>query len=407
MPLTGFITLVDKLGEGGMGSVWVAHHAGLGSDVAVKLISREQPHDHPTLVPRFEREAVVTNAFSSPHAVQTLEHGVAKDGSPYIVMELLEGESLEARLERDNRLTLPETEQIVVQVAEVLAEARELGITHRDIKPGNIFLLPNDEIFVKVLDFGIAKMADAAGLGLTANDAFLGSPHYMSPEQITDTSEVDGRADLWSLAVVAYQALTGALPFPGDTLGQVMMAVVGREYSTPFSELTELPPALADFFLKAFAQGLDDRFQRGEELAAAFSAAAATVGNIASERVHDPELGQTMKSDAPERVQDPELGQTMNSEPPPREQQAESSQAMTGDPLQRVQDAELGQTVMYDPLSESGADAEPETTPYRPNTLSPGSVPVGPLPMQRAPWLSAVGLALLAAILVSAVALCK
>ncbi|MBW2458137.1 MAG: serine/threonine protein kinase, partial [Deltaproteobacteria bacterium] len=135
MSLSGFITLNEKLGEGGMGSVWAAHHAGLGTKVAVKLISRELTDRHPTLLPRFQREALVTTRIMSPHAVQNLEYGCTKEGAPYIVMELLEGESLEDRLKRQGRLTLDETEIIVSQIAQVLTEAHELGITHRDIKP--------------------------------------------------------------------------------------------------------------------------------------------------------------------------------------------------------------------------------------------------------------------------------
>jgi len=356
MPLTGFITLADKLGEGGMGSVWAARHAGLGTKVAVKLIARDAPHEHPTLVPRFEREAVVTDDLMSPHAVRNIEHGVAKDGTPYIVMELLDGESLEARLERVGQLSLQETERIVAQVAEVLSEAHALGITHRDIKPGNIFLLPGDEIFVKVLDFGIAKLADAGALALTANDSFLGSPHYMSPEQITGAAQVDGRADLWSLAVVAYEALTGKPAFMGDTLGQIMMAVVNREYSTPLSARAELPSTLYDFFGKAFAYELDGRFQRGDELAGAFTAAA------------------TGRSITP----------------------------------QQPNDDELGKTIICQPESQQADGFQPESQQlerFQPDTFAPPSIPIDPPPMERTSgWLPAAAVALVAVLAIGMVA---
>src|SRR5262249_36668765 len=151
-----------------------------------------------------------------PHVVQILDHGVTTEGLPYIVMELLEGEELAQRIERLGRLTVRDTAIIVGQGSRALSKAHSLGIVHRDIEPENVFLTEIEgEVHVKVLDFGIAKKADASLGPLTSTGSSMGTPHFMSPEQIVSAKGVDGRSDLWSLGVVAYQCLTGALPFTG------------------------------------------------------------------------------------------------------------------------------------------------------------------------------------------------
>ena len=289
--VTNNLRLKRLLGAGGMGSVWIADHLGLETEVAVKFISTELAKQHPQLVTRFKREAGVAAKIKSPHVVQVFDHGLTPDGTPYIAMELLEGESLEDRLARTGCLTVGETALVLSQTAQVLDKAHELGIVHRDIKPANLFLIDSAyDMFVKVLDFGIAKNVDAMKeVSVTSTGSMMGSPLYMSPEQFTSAKGVDGRADLWSLSVVAYHALTGMPAFGGETLGQVMMAVMKAEYAPVLTIRGDLPQPLDDFFARAFAEKIEQRFQSADELARAFSAIASG----------DPDASQRLSVSAP------------------------------------------------------------------------------------------------------------
>ena len=277
MVVAEHLRLVSKLGEGGMGSVWVAEHTTLGRRVAVKVISEEAGKISPLMLERFKREAGACASINSPHVVQVFDHGFAADGTPYISMELLEGEGLDRRMKREPQMAPQSVALVVAQTAHVLAKAHALGIVHRDIKPANLFLVESGYgLFVKVLDFGIAKQLDATGeLSLTTTGSMLGSPLYMSPEQFASPKSVDGAADLWSLAVVAYHALTGAPPFGGETLGQVMMAVLKRDFASPSRYRPELAPFDA-FFARAFAERVEDRFPTAADFGAAFPAAIAS-----------------------------------------------------------------------------------------------------------------------------------
>lgn len=269
--VTSNLRLVEQLGEGGMGSVWVAEHLGLDTRVAVKFIAADLATKNDNMITRFKREAAIAAKIKSPHVVHIYDHGLTHDGTPYIAMELLEGESLAARLKRQPVMSLRDTAVVVSQTAQVLSHAHRLGVVHRDIKPANLFLARSGyDIFVKVLDFGIARQVDAiTDVSVTSTGAMLGSPLFMSPEQFTSAKGVDGRADLWSLAVVAYRALTGHDAFHGETLGQVMMAVMQRGYRAARSLHPQLPGEIDTFFARAFATHVDQRFQSAEELASA------------------------------------------------------------------------------------------------------------------------------------------
>ncbi|MBW2457330.1 MAG: serine/threonine protein kinase [Deltaproteobacteria bacterium] len=272
--VTKNIELVRELGQGGMGSVWVAEHLTLRTQVAVKFVSEDKASE--VGVKRFSREASLAAQIKSPHVVQTFDHGVTKHGLPYIVMELLAGESLDDRIERgpvDQRLL----GMIINQVAKALKPAHKLGIIHRDLKPANLFLEESEyEVFIKVLDFGIAKRTGdiTTRTGditneLTGARSAIGTPYYMSPEALRATKALDQRADLWSVAVVAYHALTCRLPFHGDTFGdQLMLAHTGR--FKPPSELVECSEALDGWFATAFNTDIAKRFQNADELANAF-----------------------------------------------------------------------------------------------------------------------------------------
>jgi hypothetical protein len=266
------VRLVRLLAEGGMGSVWVADHLGLRTQVAVKFIAADAAADG-AMMARFSREASAAAQIKSPHVVQIFDHGTA-DGIPYIVMELLEGESLGTRLNRLGRLDTRETSAIVIQVCRALSKAHTLGVVHRDIKPDNVFLTDSDgELFVKVLDFGIAKSTADAALGMTATGAAVGTPHYMSPEQIVSAKNVSAATDLWAVGVMAYRCLTGVLPFDADTFGGLCLAIHRGTFTPVRSLRPELPPAVDAWFAQALQLDASRRFASAKQLADRLSAA--------------------------------------------------------------------------------------------------------------------------------------
>ncbi|UQA57932.1 serine/threonine-protein kinase [Polyangium aurulentum] len=273
------VRLIRPLKRGGMGSVWLAEHLTLRTQVAVKFMSELLAQDR-EYVARFSREATASAQIKSPHVVQVFDHGISSDGTPYIVMELLEGEDLRTRLGRLGTISVEETAAIITQVARGLTKAHAAGIVHRDIKPDNIFLTDHDgELFVKLLDFGIAKhAAQESELGMTGTGAMVGTPHYMSPEQILSARRVDLRSDLWSLGVVAYRALTSQVPFQGETLGAVCIAIERGAFVPPSQRRPGLPPSLDPWFHRAFAREVDHRFQTAKEMAEAFVGAAQAGG---------------------------------------------------------------------------------------------------------------------------------
>jgi serine/threonine protein kinase len=206
------------------------------------------------------------------------DYGTLADGTPFMVMELLRGVELQVRLDERGTLSVADTVRLVAQMGEALSLAHDSGIVHRDLKPENIFLVPDDEgaFTVKVLDFGIAKTGDDADSGgLTRTGTTLGTPNFMSPEQLVQASDVDRRADLWSLAVVVYGCLTGKLPFEGETFPAICVAVHEGVFEKPSRLRRALPLALDAWFAKAFHRDLEARFASAAEMAAAFASAVA------------------------------------------------------------------------------------------------------------------------------------
>ena len=254
-----------------MGEVWLGKHLTLHTEVAVKFVTEEYAQN-PAIRERFAREAAAAAKVKSPHIVQVFDHGFTPDDSPYIVMELLQGEELNDRLQRTRTVSLPELVAIVRQTCKGLSKAHQAGIVHRDIKPHNVFLTEADgDVFVKVLDFGIAKEADQAASSMTQTGSMLGTPYYMSPEQIQNSKNV--RFDLWALAVLAYEALTGAKPFDGESIGAISFAIFEGTFAPPSTHVPGLPASIDSWFMRAFAKRPADRFQSAREFADAFVAA--------------------------------------------------------------------------------------------------------------------------------------
>ncbi|HEY6724362.1 MAG TPA: protein kinase, partial [Polyangiaceae bacterium] len=267
------VHLERQLGSGGQGSIWVANHLGLQIRVAVKFLAPDLASQAEARA-RFEREAAAAAQLKNPHVVQVFDRGVTEQGLPYIVMELLTGEDLNRRIERLGPRPVLEVAAIIAQVARALSSAHAQGIVHRDIKPENVFLIATDgEIFVKLLDFGIAKRAEDKALSMTSANIMLGTPYFMSPEQVTSTKDVDFRTDLWSVGVVAYTALTAKLPFEGSTLGAVCIAINSGVFEPVSVRQPQLPAALDVWFERAFQLDPAKRFASMHEMATAFEVA--------------------------------------------------------------------------------------------------------------------------------------
>ena len=266
--------LVERLiGQGGMGTVWAGRHVTLEQQVAIKFV-------HPKLVGstealrRFDTEAKAAARIKSRHAVAVYDHGVSERGQPYIVMEYLEGESLEQAIARRGKLPLHEVAEIVQQASRALHAAHEAGIVHRDLKPDNIFLARDGEATtrgysVKLVDFGIAKMVhDSAANGASATQAgmVLGTPHYMSPEALTASAPVSKASDIWSLGACAFSAACGRVPFEGDAIGDVVLKVCAAPMPVPSHIQPGLPKAFDAWFERACSRDPKKRFTSVVEL---------------------------------------------------------------------------------------------------------------------------------------------
>ena len=256
-----------QLGRGGMGAVWHASDLRLDKACAVKFIEGEFA-SMPEAQSRFQREAKAAAALNSPHVVTIYDHGVW-DGTPYIAMELLEGEDLGKRLSRVGRISPQECVEVLTQVQRALTKAHAAGIVHRDLKPDNIYLVREDDEreLAKVLDFGIAKSASSALDGSnTKTGAMLGTPYYMSPEQAQGIKAVDHRSDLWSLGVIVFQILTGRLPFESEALGDLLVKIIVAPPPMPSHLVNDLPSGLDEWWTKASQRDPNHRFQTAKEL---------------------------------------------------------------------------------------------------------------------------------------------
>jgi eukaryotic-like serine/threonine-protein kinase len=284
---------IDRvLGRGAMGLVVAATHVELRKPRAIKFMLPEAMHDRDS-VERFLREARAAAELKSQHAVKI--HDVARlpTGVPYIVMEYLEGIDFRSLMKERRVLPVPEAVSYVIQACEAIAEAHAAGIVHRDLKPANLFLAKGvgGAPCVKVLDFGIAKVNDTEAppdeVHLTRTHVILGSPLYMSPEQIVSTKNVDGRTDLWSLGVLLYSLVTGELPFRGDS-AQVVFASIQRDAPPPPSLWSrELPAEVERIILRCLEKDPARRYSTAAELAAALAPFAVERTNLAASASRD------------------------------------------------------------------------------------------------------------------------
>jgi eukaryotic-like serine/threonine-protein kinase len=265
--LAGKYRVERILGRGGMCVVLGARHLELEERVAIKVLATPRESMTPSLVDRFLREARTSARLKSDHVCRVFDVGRTDEGDPYIVMELLEGTDLAKKLETEGPQPFSRVAGWILEVCDALVEAHGLGIVHRDLKPANLFLVarPDGSLRTKVLDFGISKLGSATTL--TAPAAIIGSPSYMSPEQIEAAHDVDGRSDIWSLGVVMYELLSGKTPFEGERM--VQLAVQIRE--KPHAPLRDVPRALTAVIDRCLAKDPAARYEDVRALAKAIA----------------------------------------------------------------------------------------------------------------------------------------
>ncbi len=281
--------IVRRLGEGGMGTVFLAEQITVGSrNVALKILRKTLLED-PEFLQRFQDEAASTGRIHHQNVVTLYECGQSDNGSPYIAMEYLEGESLREYLRREGSVPLETAAEILLQAARGLNAAHKLGIIHRDLKPDNIFLTRDDDakLLVKIVDFGIAKMRESATHTMTG--LAVGTPVYMSVEQASGmrSEQIDGRSDIYSLGIVAYEMIAGSAPFHADT----PLAYVQKHLAEPPPPLSiarpdlSIPPQVEHVVMKALAKNREDRYSTAPEFARAFAEAATGRASITPEPI--------------------------------------------------------------------------------------------------------------------------
>jgi serine/threonine protein kinase len=275
--LAGKYRVERLLGEGGMGWVVQAMHLQLDQRVALKFMRASAASESPEAVARFLREARAAARIQSEHVARVMDVGTLETGAPYLVMEYLEGQDLDSLLRARHGLPVSEAIVYALQACEGLAEAHAAGIIHRDLKPANLFLArkSDDSLRVKLLDFGISKLAPSAGRtsdgASTGTQNLMGSPLYMAPEQMRSSKNVDRRADIWSMGVILYEMLSGRSPFDGDTLPEICARILADSPPTLRGETAVIPPGLEAIVFRCLEKDPDRRFPDVAALARALA----------------------------------------------------------------------------------------------------------------------------------------
>src|ERR1700690_336195 len=274
--LAGKLRIERVIGRGGMGVVYCAQHELLGQRVAIKILLPAVASNK-EVVARFLNEARAAAAIEGEHVARVLDVATLEDGRPYIVIEYLDGADLSQVLEARGPLPVIETVDCVLQALEALAQAHARGIVHRDFKPSNLFVARRSDgtTLVKVLDFGIAKAAQPMNVlenaSMTRSNSVLGSPQYMSPEQLRNAKNVDARADIWSTGLTLYELLTGATPFAGESFGELFVAILEQSPAPIRHKRPDIDPRLEAVVLRCLRRDVGERFQTVADLAQALA----------------------------------------------------------------------------------------------------------------------------------------
>lgn len=297
--LLGRYRVERKLGQGGMGVVVAARHLDLGELFAIKYLAKDARSD-PNAVQRFLREARSSARLKSDNAVKVHDVGRLDSGVPYMIMEYLVGEDLKTYLHKHGKLPHEQAISFMLQASDAIAEAHALGIIHRDIKPSNLFLTKKRDgtPCIKVLDFGIAKDISSKDVELTKSGAALGSPMYMSPEQMAGSSKtVDRRTDIWSLGVVLYELIAGTVPFHAETITELVTQVIQAVPKPPSHHRSDVPSWIDDVVIRCLEKHPENRFLTIDDFIHALRAAG-------SPRIASAELPSSVPKDEPAQATD-------------------------------------------------------------------------------------------------------
>jgi serine/threonine protein kinase len=320
-----------ELGRGGMGAVFEAVHLETNEAVAVKFLTDERRNADPAVFARFVREARATSTLATSHVAKVLTTGVAEGGVPYLVMELLHGSDLEKMVRERGPLPIPEAMAYVIEACAGIADAHANGILHRDLKPANLFhaRIAGGSAVIKVLDFGLAKYARELDAAATASQLVFGTPQYASPEQLTSTTNVDARADVWSLGAIAFELVTGRPAFPGPSVAHVIAKVMNDAPERLCHVRLDAPPELEAVIMRALEKDRSKRYGSVTELARALApfapreyvplVAALPLADLAvtpRSRLADPTLPQVVAAPAPAVPGPPTLAAVGNAGAP-------------------------------------------------------------------------------------------
>lgn len=286
--LAGKFRIEQVLGQGGMGVVVAAHHLQLDERVALKFLLPEAL-SNAEAVARFAREARAAVKIKSEHVARVTDVGTLDNGSPYMVMEYLQGTDLSDRVANHGALPIDEVVEYVLQACEALAEAHAIGIVHRDLKPANLFLTrrADGSACVKVLDFGISKVTTGSDseMNMTKTATVMGSPLYMSPEQMASARDVDPRTDIWAIGAIIHELVTGNVPFVADTMPQLCAKIL-QEPAPPLRDARpDAPPGLQEVVARCLQKNPTDRYPTVAELAADLLPYAPRRGRVSVERI--------------------------------------------------------------------------------------------------------------------------
>ena len=302
--LAGKYRIEHVLGAGGMGVVVAAHHLQLDEKIALKFL-RPEMLERADAVTRFIREARAAVKIKSEHVARVYDVGTLENGVPYMVMELLEGRDLAGWLEQRGPLPVEQAVEFVLQACVAVAEAHQLGIIHRDLKPANLFCIerPDGQLAIKVLDFGISKRTtlDVSLSGRTEPATLMGSPLYMSPEQIQSRPDVDSRADVWAMGIILYELVSGRVPFSGDTLLDIAAKITTQAPPLLRYLGQNVPVGLEAIIFQCLQKDRRDRFDNVAGLAGALMAFAPSRARVYVERIAGT-LEARPVSSAPERL---------------------------------------------------------------------------------------------------------
>ncbi len=275
--------LRKQIGEGASGKVYAASDVNSQAEVAVKVLDQSLARD-PRFIERFKREAETLKAFNHPGAPKLLDFGVADTGEHYLVMEFSKGKNLKVVLDEERKFAPAKALRVTMEILSVLDAAHARGIIHRDIKPDNVMIFPNDQI--QLLDFGVAKLKERKSSGVTMEGAAVGTPYYMSPEQASGDKDIDHRADLYSVGVLLYQMIEGSPPFDGKSMMHTLLMILTH----PIPKLkVDAPKSLNETLEKAMAKDRDTRFPDAESFLKSCEIALRDVVSGKKEEAPEPE----------------------------------------------------------------------------------------------------------------------